>query len=178
MFSSRAFQGAQGKTPTEARSLLDTQPTRTSVPSGRPRRPVPGSRILGFWDSRKLPAASRRPVPDSGILGFWESRGGISGAALPQPGSRGGFSRESGRAATPRAENPTPESENPRIRDPGTGRAAPGPPASRVRPPSPAARDKKDSVRKDDSIHHNPPTNKTGEPTWHTESTASSPQNK
>ena len=126
MFSSRAFQGAQGKTPTEARSLLTRNPPAFQFLPAATGGRVPDSGILGFGESRKVPAASRRPVPGSGILGFRESRGGISGAASPLPGSRGGFSRESGRAATPRAENPTPESENPRTRDPGTGRVAPG----------------------------------------------------
>ena len=82
---------------------FDTQTTSTPVSSGRPRRPVPGSRILGVWESRR----------------------GISGAAAPPPGSRGPESRENPAARLCRAPRTrTRESENPRSRDSGTGRAS------------------------------------------------------
>ena len=59
------------------------------------------------------------------ILGFSASRN-LAARNLGSGCSAAGISRESGRAAMPRAENPTPESENPRIRESGTGRTAPG----------------------------------------------------
>ena len=128
MFSSRAFQGAQGKTPTEARSLLTRKrPALQFLPAARGGR----CRVLGFSGSGNLAAESRGRLRRHRVL---------EAQNLARIRPRGSAARRE------------PEHENPRIPDPeipAPGAPAPGASSPRVRPPSPAASDKEDPAHEE-----------------------------